>query len=561
MSEKSTERTSRHAAEIEVKRRKGPSIIWAVPVVALIAAGWLIFTAMAEQGPIITISFATAEGLEADKTKIKYRDIDIGSVTDIIFSDDLSQVIVTAELRKEVEEHLTQGSRFWVVRPRLTSSGVSGLGTLISGAYIELDPVPGEPTKEFVGLEEPPPIRASEEGRRFLLRSNSLGSISKGSPILFRGIQVGEVLDHHLADDNSHVAIEIFVRGAQADMIRPKTRFWNASGVSAKLGADGAEVSVESMQALFAGGIAFQTEDDALGDEPSEAGSVFPLFANFDQQDAERFTQQAPLVAYFDGSLRGLSVGAPVEYRGIRVGTVTDIDLNFDTDSLLPSIPVTFVVESGRVRQITVDNPQRNYDEFAILVERGLRAQLDMGNLLTGQLVVSLAMFPDAPHAELERDGPIPVIPTAPTDLEKIGQSVTTALNKVANLPLEEIVEETRRGLEALADILTMPEIPQAIRSADAAIGSANSLMGSVEADVGPLISSLRRTADQANVAIARAVEVAADAGGIVGEESQTRYNLDATLSELASAARSIRLLADYLEQYPEALVRGKAGG
>ncbi len=568
-------------ADAEVRTRGGISIVWLVPIVAAATAGWLIFTTLAEKGPTITIRFDTAEGLEAGKTKVKYKDVEVGLVEEVRLSDDLSNIIVRAEMKKGVEAHLTDKTRFWVLRPRLTATGVSGLGTLVSGVYIEADLAPGGRRDDFVGLEEPPLVRSGEAGREYVLSAASLGSISRGSPISFRGIAVGEVQGYELAADNRHVELNIFIKAPHDKIVRPGTRFWNASGIDATLDADGVRVAMESVQSLLIGGIAFETPPAAMISEPSPAGTRFELFEDYELQREERYRERTTFVSYFEGSVRGLSEGAPVEFRGIRVGTVTDVRLEFNPETQKLRIPVVFDIEPERVRDVSEVREGGPYKTVEALVARGLRAQLRQGNLITGQLLVTLDFHPDAEPAALRFGGPHPEMPAIPSKLDQIARSVNQVLSEIASLPLAELVADIRsavRSVETSVDALATDEVSKDLRAAfqsmeslvespeirrllvslDDTMQKVHNLVARVDNDAGPLIASLRETSDAARKAIEQANLTMHSARDLVGEDSMVRHNLVNMLSELTEAARSIRVLADYLEQHPEALVKGK---
>jgi len=544
--------------DVTLTKKRGLSLVWIIPIVAAVVAGWLVYTTFGEKGPVATITFKTAEGLEAGKTKIKFKDVEVGTITDVNMGPDLSHVVVTAEFAKEVDDHLSKDTRFWVVKPRLSASGVSGLSTLVSGSYVEIDPVAGASVDHFVGLENPPVVRSGEAGREFVLKSDTLGSISRGSPIYFRGIAVGEVLGHELMDDNAEVEIRIFVNDPHSKLIRPGTRFWNASGISADVGADGFRVSMQSVTALLTGGIAFETPPSAMLRDPSPEEAAFRLYKSFERQQDESFTKDFRFISYFEGSVRGLAVGAPVEFRGIRVGTVSDIRLEFNEKGITTRIPVTYDIEPERVKgAVQTDDP---YGRMAKLVERGLRAKLRSGSLITGQLLVDLDIHADAKPVVLKTDGDYPEIPTLPTDLDQITQSVNGVLAKLSALPLEDLVNEVRRTVKSADTVISAPEIQKVLISVDQSMQSINSLVQDIDQEAGPLIDSLRRTSDAAHDAVINAQSTMASANEILDDDSVVRHNLESMLGELSEAAAAIRNLANYLEQHPEALVRGKGG-
>ena len=533
--------------EAEVAERRGFSLVWLIPAVAAAIALWLGYTTIQGQGPLVTITFKDAEGIEVGKTKVKYKDVDVGLVEDLAISEDLSRVLVTARMVKGAAPYMNDGTEFWIVRPRIGAGGVSGLGTLVSGAFIEVDPGSGEATLSFTGLEEPPPIRSDVAGRRYQLRAESLGSVSRGAPLYYRDIEVGQVLGHQLAEDRESLLVDVFVAAPHDQLVRANSRFWNASGFELNFGADGVEVSVESLQALLAGGIAFDTPAIGRPGEPAAAGAKFPLFESFRAVTESRYTDRIPYVVYFDGSVRGLRAGAPVEFRGMRIGSVTDVTLEIDPVEEAVRIPVTLGIEPQRISVTSGETASTEpYVMMAALVERGLRAQLKSGNLLTGELLIDLDFHPDSARATLDMSGHYPQIPSVPTQLEVLTASVTGLLNRMAGLPLPELVDDLRRTIQSVEALAASPDTTGTLAALTASAQSMQSLVATLERRVGPLL-------DQAGTTLA-------STDALVGPNSQLRYDTADLMRELTSAARSIRLFADYLERHPEALLRGKTG-
>jgi paraquat-inducible protein B len=531
--------------EAEVVERRGFSLVWLIPVVAAAIALWLGYTTIQNQGPLVTITFEDAEGLEAGKTKVKYKEVEVGLVEHVAISDDLSHVIVTARMDKSAESYMTDGTQFWIVRPRVGAGGISGLGTLVSGAFVGVDPGSGEPATDFKGLEEPPPIRSDIAGRRFQLQAEKIGSVSRGSPIYYRDLRVGQVLDYQLAEDNESLLVDVFVTAPNDELVRDNSRFWNASGFELSFGADGVEVSVASLQSLLAGGIAFDTPAIGRPGEPAAAGTQFPLFENFNAVSESRFTQKVPYLVYFDGSVRGLRAGAPVEFRGMRIGSVTNVALEVDPQTESVRIPVTLGIEPQRISMPSGEAEPEPYTTMAALVERGLRAQLKSGNLLTGELLVDLDFHPDAAAAELDMSGQYPQIPSVPTQLEVLTSSITGLLNQLAALPLGDLVADVQRTVQSVEALMTSPDTTQAITALTASANSLQSLVAKLDGRLDPLMGQAQSTLASAN--------------SLIGQNSQLRYDIEDLLRELTNAARSIRLFADYLERHPEALIRGRS--
>ena len=531
--------------EVEVKKRRGISLVWLIPLVAGAIAIWLAYTTLQEKGPQITVMFDNAEGLEAGKTQVKYRNVEVGLVDEVALSEDLSHIVVTASLDRTMEPHMKEGTRFWIVRPRVGFGGISGLGTLLSGAYVEFDPGEGQPAHDFVGLAEPPPITSQVPGTQFVLSTDRRGGIGRGAPVFYRGIRVGQVLGYDLAEDSQGLIVKVFVDAPNDQLVRPSSRFWNASGVDVSLGTDGVDVSIESLEALVTGGIAFDTPDIDRPGEVAAADTIFPLFASLHAVTEAGFTQRIPYLVHFDGSVRGLRAGAPVEFRGIRVGTVTDVRLEIDPAQDTVRIPVTLEIEPQRIG-VERGAGEERYVVMAALVERGLRAQLQSGNLLTGELLIDLGFHPDSPPAKLDLSRTPPEIPTVPAQLEALEASVTAVLSKLAALPLPALVDDLRRTVESVDGLVSSPDTKQAVAALSQAAVRLDTLIGTLDQRVGPLLVQARSTL--------------ASADGLVGADAPLRYDMNALLKELTGAARSIRVFADYLERHPDALIRGKTG-
>lgn len=542
-----------------VEKRRGFSIIWLIPLVAALIGAWLAYKTLSEQGPTITLTFREGTGLEAGKTKIKYKALDVGVVETVRFSPDLSEIIVTARMNKEVERHLGENSRFWVVRPRLGFGGVSGLETVVSGTYIEVEFGDGNPAQAFAGLEQPPIVRTDTPGHRYLLLTDRLGSIQRGSPIYFRDIQVGEVLTTQLAGDKRSVLVHVFVNAPYDRLVRDHSRFWKTSGFEVSLGAQGIDVRMESLLSLLLGGIAFDTSAHDETGSASRDGTQFRLYDSFTDIAESSYTRRDSYLMYFEGSVRGLSVGAPVEVRGLKIGKVTEVklDINLKTGNI--RVPVIVELELERI--LSADQVKQFDETYGALraegrrpgmehmVKHGLRAQLKTGSLLTGQLFVELDFYPDSPPLELVYGGQYPEIPTVPGTLEAFQKTAMDILNNLRKLPLDQIANELLGTMQGANQLVNAPEWRATIRSLDATLKD---------------VRALARTADRQVAALA------VDAGKTLGAARNTLDSLDPeaplmvdlanTLEELAAAARSIRALSDYLDRHPESLLYGKGG-
>jgi paraquat-inducible protein B len=463
-------------------------------------------------------------------------------------------------MSKQAEPLMVRDTRFWVVRPRVGLSGVSGLGTLLSGAYIEIDPGKGHAASEFVGLKEPPPVTSDMPGRRYVLEADSLGSIERGAPVYYNGLRVGQVLAYHLDAENRGFNIPIFIEAPYDQLVRVDSRFWNASGVDVSISAEGVNIGLESLPALLSGGVAFETPSIGQKGEAPPAETTFHVFASKRQIAEAAFTRKIPYIAYFDGSVRGLKPGAPVEFRGLRVGRVTDVRMVLDPKNFDIAIPVTFEIEPGHVDILGAAPDLAPYEGMAQFVRKGLRAQLKSGNILTGELVVSLDLHPEAPPAEIETGGLYPEIPTVPTELEEITRSVNEVLGKVASAPIPELVAEVRGVVGRLDALMTSPEAVGTLTALRQSAEDLQTLLRTADSELGPLAQSLERTSGSLSQTLDTADETLLSINRTLGEDSRLRYDLAVMLRELTTAARSIRGLTEYLERHPEALIHGKAG-
>ncbi len=532
-----------------VEERSGWSIVWLIPLAAVLIGAWLAYKALMEKGPEITIVFDSATGLEAGKTKVKYKDVEVGKVTDIGFNDDLSKVRVTAELHPTMREHLREDTRFWVVTARLAAGQVSGLGTLLSGAYIAMDPGDrGKPRREFVGLDKPPVITSEVPGTRFRLEADTLGSIDVGAPVYFRKIRVGQVEDYALREDGSSVEFKIFIRSPYDRLVRENTRFWNASGIEVKMDAEGFRLRTESLVSVLVGGIAFDAPADLEPGGPPDLETPFHLYGSYEETTQPEYHHKKRYLIYFRDSVRGLNVGAPVLIRGIEVGKVVDIKFEFDADTLEFQVPVLIELEPERVKLTGhgAKGQDRTFGEE--LIARGLRAQLKTGNILTGQLLVELDMHPDAPPETLRKENGYEVIPAVPGEIDQFKQGLLGVLRRIEALPLEDIGRNLNETLAGANRIANSQALVEALAHLNATLAQTQEATRSLNQEALP---ELQATLKEARLALE-------NLRGLVRPDSPLYQELMVMTRELSAAARSIRMMSNYLEQHPEALLKGK---
>lgn len=533
------------------------SLVWLVPIVALAVAGYLGWRTLSEQGPSITVTFDTGDGLEAGQTQVKHKDVALGHVESVTLTDDLQDVIVGISMNAEAEGFLGPDTQFWVERPRIGPSGVSGLGTLVSGAYVAFNPKPGKLTTTFKGLDQPPVLQSSDPGTEYLLTTKKLSSISAGSPIFYRGIQVGEILGYELNKDEDDILIHAFVREPHDAMVRTGTRFWNASGIALTTEGGDFRLQIESLQAVFAGGVSFETGSIGKETPLAEKGQRFRLFSNQEAADEAGFSRRRRFLLFFPDSVSGLERGAPVMLRGMKIGEVVSIRLEFDVKSNQVLIPVVIEIEADRFKVVGGDVNDISavpYEITDALVERGLRAQLQFQNFITGSMMVSLEFFPDEARQGLGEGAKYPIIPTKPTALTEVKRTVTEILNKIAALPFEGLMEDVRRAVRAYGALAQSPEVLNSLKELDSTLASAQQLMATANRDIGPALRALRVFLGNGSQTLDKLSSVLTT----VEPDSPLQRDLRQAMVELRDALRSVRVLADFLEAQPDALLRGR---
>ncbi len=539
------------------KTEKGMSLVWLVPLLAALIAGWIGWKAWTEQGPEIRVTFNNADGIEAGKTRIRYRNVELGRVVRLSLGENSREVVVTARMNREAERFLTSGARFWVVRPRIDPGGISGLNTLISGAYIELDP--GNTGKQgariFMGLDEPPVIATGAPGRYVRLLAQQLGSLGAKSPVYYRRIQVGEVVSYRLLKDGSGVEVQLFIDAPYDAMVFENTRFWHAGGIEASVDAEGFQLRTESMRALLAGGVGFGLPSWEAPGAPAGEDQVFPLHDSRAVAEERRYAKREKYLLHFDSSVRGLKEGAPVEFLGISVGQVHSFDLEVSSEPLSWRIPVVIEIEPQRLNS----GAESSLEVVGKLVERGLRARLKTGNLLTGQLYVELEMARDEPPGSLAMDGPHPAIPTLPGNVEEVTQRLEDFLARLESLPIERIAANLDRLLRQAGDTLSAPEVMESLRLARQSMASLDGLLGDARRQVDGVGGELHASLKHLNRLLSQAEEtLQALDNKVIDEDSEMQYQLSDTLGEIDRAARAIRSVAESIERNPTSLIMGK---
>ncbi len=537
------------------------SLIWIIPLVTAVIGGWLAWDTLSQRGPLITITFESAEGLQAGQSHVRYKAVDMGQVESIALNKDRQRVAVQVRMTRAAEPLLTKNTQFWVVKPRFFAGSISGLETLFSGAYIGMLPNgQGGPKEDtFTGLEDPPVLLSDEPGHTFLLRAPSIGNLNLGSPVLFRDLTVGEVLGWDIGDMADSVTVHAFVRSPYDRYVHDATRFWNASGASVSLGTNGLQLKLESLRALVLGGIAFDTSAEARRSPVSGENHEFPLYVNKEAADAASYRQHIPMMAYFGGSVAGLAAGAPVILRGIRIGEVQQVTLQYDAKTDNVVVPVRFDVEPERIKdwpaQPTSDLPATLRD----LVARGLRVRLESASLITGQKQLNLDVFPNSPPAELHVENDRYVIPALSNggadDLMSAAGAIMAKLNAV---PFDQIGDNLNSTLKALSDVANSEQLRQSLTSLRSTLGGADTLVKKLNTDAGPALQRLPAIADQLEDSVRRANKVISSVDSGYGGNSTFNRDFDRMMVQITDTARALRVLADLLTRHPEALIRGR---
>ena len=520
-------------AKVVPKKRTRLSLVWIIPIVAAVAGTWVAVTRIISQGPKITIVFQSAEGLEAGKTKIQYNGLNVGTIMKIRLADDHQHVIATAQLVPKTDGFLVKDTKFWVVRPRISGLNISGLGTLISGDYIGVELGQSrESERNFIALDTPPMVAGNTPGRFLMLKTTELGSLDQGSPIYFRRLQAGQVISYELDKAGEFLNVKVFVQAPYDRYVTPNTRFWQASGIDMSLSASGLHVQTESLMSILAGGIAFETPTSGPLLPPTGADTAFTLFRNRGEAFKPPPRDPHTYLIIFKQSVRGLVPGAPVEMDGIPIGEVTEIHAQFDATTSEFSVPVIISVDPGRFGVKFLGLPEGedaisdNKRTMDTLVSRGLRAQLRTGSMISGSLYVAIDFFPGEPPVSLDWSQKPVQLPTQPGQIEAIETSLASLMKKLDQMQFKEISDDLRKTIGGLDQTLVTAR--GTFTNTDKLLGSADKLLNNADKLIEP--------------------------------NSVLIEGLDGTLQDVGGAARSLRVLADYLERHPEAFIRGKPG-
>jgi paraquat-inducible protein B len=545
------------------ERRRRISLIWAIPLVTMCIAAWLAWDTLSKRGPLITIQFDSAAGLQAGQSRIRLRDVELGVIEKVALSPDHAHAIVTARMTRDALPLLTDKAQFWVVKPRFFAGSLTGLETLVSGSYIqlELEAEGGNPATRFIGLEDPPVLHSSVPGHTFRLKSPRIGSLNPGSPVLFRDLTVGEVLGWDVGTMAKDVTIHVFVRAPYDRYVHEKSVFWNASGASVQLGGNGIRVELDSLRALVLGGIAFETPDRAAESPVADDSHEFALYPDHDAADAASYDNTLHFISYFTGVVSGLSAGSLVTLHGLRIGTVSDVALSYDPAADQVKVAVRYEVEPDRIVRLKLPRDE-NLDQVMVdLVHRGLRIRLESANLVTGSKQLALDIVPGAPEATYDKQGDAYVLTPLDGGEGDITASAGALIARLQSIPFEQIGDNLNKTLAGTNGTINDPKLHQAIASLSETLTATQTLMTNLNKSADPLLHRLPQIAADLEGTVKHANLLVASLDDSHGPGSQFGRDLNRMLAQLSDAARSVRILADLLSRHPEALIRGRDEG
>ncbi|MEO5721238.1 MAG: MlaD family protein [Chthoniobacterales bacterium] len=487
-----------------VKSGRRLSPIWIIPVVAAVLGLWLAVKYFSERGPQITVHFETAEGIVGNKTPVLCRSVNVGTVTSVGLTENLKGVRVKMQMTAEATRLLTKDTQIWVVRPRYGAAGISGLSTIVSGSYIELEPgLSEEPRRDFVGIEEPPVTPKGVPGLRITLFTDEAGGVAPGTQIVYKGLTAGRIETRVFHPENGKVEFGAFISREYAGLVRNNTKFWNMSGIDVQIGANGFELHAGTLESLLVGGITFGQPDGASNAPAVSDGETFILYDSV--SDTKKFVMKdsLPYLLLFTGSVRGLNEDAPVDFRGVRIGTVKGVNFRYLPNDPERRVPVLIQIDPGFITDLPKEStePAEKFIEEA--VRGGLRASLKTGSLITGQMYVDLDFQKDAPSMSVTEIDGYRVLPTGGSSLAELQDKASALLDKMQALPLEDTIKS---ATAALASIKAMAEdlnktmsgygengalyqkLTDTLRQLDDTLQSVRSLSGTIERKPNSLI-------------------------------------------------------------------------
>ena len=534
------------APRIVRKNRMRLSLVWVVPILALAVGASLLVRSLTQVGPRIEIEFATAEGLEPNKTEVRYKEVVIGRVAEVSLSEDRKRVIVSVQLARSSAGVAVADTSFWVVRPRIGTAGISGLGTLFSGSYIGVDAGVSDTTRtRFVGLENAPYMLRGQPGGSYVLRASDLGSLEIGAPIYYRHTRVGRVVGYTLDPAADALLVKIFIDAPYQQLVSTDARFWNASGIDLTLNASGLTLNTQTLVSVLAGGVAFENPPASPRAAAALDGAEFTLFENRRGALATPDGPSLPVRMVFDQSSRGLAVGAPIDFLGVEIGRVRDITLQHDPARKRFPVQVLgeiYPLRLGALRhslQTEAGRPAADDSDARLLqrlVDGGLRAQMRTGNLLTGQLYVALDFIGKGPAGKLAVVDGAATVPSAPGTLSELQPQIAQIVASVNKIPFEAIARDLQGTLKQAGAAISQlsPDAHKALAEVTRTLASTQQTLAAMQGSLDRLDTNL------------------------LSPGAPVQRSVEDTLGEVQRAAQSLRVLSDYLQRHPEAVLRGK---
>lgn len=547
--------------QAQIKQKKLTNWLWLLPIAALGVGLWLAYNRLSTTGPEISIVFKSAEGLNAGNTKLRYKELDVGTVTDVVLSDDLSHVIVQAQMLNTAVPLLREDTQFWVVKPQISASGVSGLETILSGSYIAIDPGKSDSkARKFTGLEDIPLVTPSEPGLRIRLVTENAAGINVGTPLYYRGIKVGQVEQIKFDTDFSHLNLTVFIRAPYDALISTNTKFYNIGGFSFDVSTSGINLELNSLETLVLGGITFTTPASFITDSNKvDNNSVFTLYhSEKDSKTLNTFNKEY-YVIYFDDSTRGLTSGRPVVLNGIKIGEVIDVRLLYDEAINQTVVPVLVEIQPDLID--TADHePAENL--IAQMVANGLQASIETANLITGQKMIALALYSDDIQTIKDDDySSYQVLPSRSTGLSKLTEDIGEIITTVKELPLDKLFVQASvaagkaaNSMQSLNDIFDSPEISNIGQSIQSSINKFNGTMNSLQnlsKTTQQVLNELSKQLKQVTTQLERTLYG-------LSPESSMYYTIQDTLETLKRTAKSVDSITTLLNQKPNALIFGE---
>lgn len=487
-------------AQLDIRTAPGPiwtrlSVVWIVPLLAMLISLGVAWKSFNDRGVLIHITFDNAAGLVPGQSVLKYRQVVVGKVEKVGFTEDLNRVLVSVRVDKDVAPHIDAKAKFWIVRPEIGFSGVSGLDTVLSGVFIEGlwdKAYSGPPPVRFAGLDKPPLAQDAGSGTWVTLANKDGGTLIEGAPVLYRGIKVGELRNLRISDDGENVLINAFVEAPYDKQLTTSTVFWDTSGFSVSLGPSGVKLNVRSLSSLIQGGVEFNTI--VSGGAPIAPEHQFHLFSDETAaRDSIFADSQAARVSFsilLDGSVRGLKLGDAVNFRGIKVGEVTNLTVQADpgpNGGRIVRQRVDFVLNPERMGLARNSNAADVMSFLQAEVAEHLRARVASTGLLGGSLVIDLIPVPDAPPARIDPTAtPFPVIPSVPPDIADVSATAEGVLARVNALPIEQVMNSAIALLDQLTKFVGQDDTQKAPKELVGLIGDIRGIVGSADAQAAP---------------------------------------------------------------------------